>query len=136
MLPDVSSGTPRWGGIMRSRFVLQRSHAVPDEAARYVAAVDLAPAAHAACGPTYRALRVLAGSSLHAMLKRLHLPTIRCLDTDLAVRAEAEGMGYRVRLDTMVREELAHRAEAPTRSARRQFSRASHHRRLRIHLPK
>lgn len=32
---------------------------------------------------------------LDAMLKRLHLPTIRRLYAELTLRAEAEGMSYR-----------------------------------------
>ena len=54
---------------------------------------------------------------LDAMLKRLHLPTIRRLHAELAVRAEAEGMGYRAYLDTLVAEEIAHRAETRLRRA-------------------
>ncbi len=54
---------------------------------------------------------------LDAMLKRLHLPTIRRLHAELAVRAEAEGMGYRVYLDTLIAEEIAHRAETRLRRA-------------------
>ena len=56
-------------------------------------------------------------SDLDAMLKRLHLPTIRRLHAELAVRAEAEGMGYRAYLDTLVAEEIAHRAETRLRRA-------------------
>lgn len=46
-----------------------------------------------------------------AMLKRLHLPTIRRLYGDLAVRAEQEGMSYRTYLETLCAEEIAHRAQ-------------------------
>jgi DNA replication protein DnaC len=57
---------------------------------------------------------------LDAMLKRLHLPTIRRLHDELALRAEAEGMSYRVFLETLAAEEVAHRAQTRiTRSVRR-----------------
>ncbi|WP_310571212.1 ATP-binding protein [Gemmatimonas sp.] len=56
------------------------------------------------------ALPPAAPPDLDAMLKRLHLPTIRRLHAELAVQAEAEGMGYRAYLDTLVAEEIAHRA--------------------------
>lgn len=45
------------------------------------------------------------------MLKRLHLPTVRRLYGELATRAEGDGMGYRSYLETLVSEEIAHRAE-------------------------
>src|SRR5579872_288189 len=48
---------------------------------------------------------------LDGMLRRLHLPTVRRLYGDLATRAEAEGMSYRTYLETLVAEEIAHRAE-------------------------
>src|SRR3970282_1577312 len=48
---------------------------------------------------------------LDGMLRRLHLPTIRRLYGDLATRAEADGMGYRVYLETLIAEEVAHRTE-------------------------
>lgn len=48
---------------------------------------------------------------LEAMLKRLHLPTIRRLYADLAVRAEQEGMSYRTFLEILCAEEIAHRAQ-------------------------
>lgn len=48
---------------------------------------------------------------LDGMLKRLHLPTVRRLYADLATRAEAEGMSYRLYLETLAAEEIAHRAE-------------------------
>ena len=54
---------------------------------------------------------------LDAMLKRLHLPTVRRLHTELAVRAEAEGMSYHTYLETLVAEEIAHRAETRLRRA-------------------
>lgn len=54
---------------------------------------------------------------LDAMLKRLHLPTIRRLHAELAVRAEADGMSYHTYLETLVAEEVAHRAETRLRRA-------------------
>lgn len=64
---------------------------------------------------------------LDAMLKRLHLPTIRRLHADLAVRAEQEGMSYRTFLETLCAEEIAHRAQTrisrSTRKARFPFLR-------------
>jgi DNA replication protein DnaC len=48
---------------------------------------------------------------LDAMLKRLHMPTIRRLYADLAVRAEQEGMSYHTFLETLCAEEIAHRAQ-------------------------
>jgi DNA replication protein DnaC len=48
---------------------------------------------------------------LDGMLQRLHLPTVRRLYPELTLRAEAEGMGYRPYLETLVAEEIAHRAE-------------------------
>ena len=57
---------------------------------------------------------------LDGMLKRLHLPTVRRLYGELATRAEAEGMGYRTYLETLVSEEIAHRAETRvTRAVRK-----------------
>ena len=57
---------------------------------------------------------------LDGMLRRLHLPTVRRLYPDLATRAEAEGMGYRMYLETLVAEEIAHRAETRvTRAVRK-----------------
>jgi DNA replication protein DnaC len=57
---------------------------------------------------------------LDGMLKRLHLPTVRRLYGELATRAEAEGMGYRSYLETLVAEEIAHRAETRvTRAVRK-----------------
>ena len=53
---------------------------------------------------------------LDAMLKRLHLPTVRRLYRDLQERAEAEEMSYRDFLATLIAEEVAHRAQ--TRIAR------------------
>lgn len=48
---------------------------------------------------------------LDGLLRRLHLPTVRRLYGELATRAEAEGMAYRTYLETLVAEEVAHRAE-------------------------
>lgn len=57
---------------------------------------------------------------LDAMLKRLHLPTVRRLYPELALRAEAEGMSYRDFLEILAAEEIAHRAQTRiTRSVRR-----------------
>lgn len=54
---------------------------------------------------------------LDAMLKRLALPTIRRLHAEPAVRAEADGMSYHTYLETLVAEEIAHRAETRLRRA-------------------
>ena len=61
---------------------------------------------------------------LDGLLRRLHLPTVRRLYGELATRAEAEGMSYRTYLETLVAEEVAHRAETRiTRAVRKaQFS--------------
>lgn len=48
---------------------------------------------------------------LDGMLKRLHLPTVRRVYPELTPRAEADGMSYRTYLETLVAEEIAHRAE-------------------------
>lgn len=57
---------------------------------------------------------------LDGMLRRLHLPTVRRLYGELASRAEAEGMGYRVYLETLIAEEVAHRSETRiTRAVRK-----------------
>ena len=54
------------------------------------------------------------------MLRRLHLPTVRRLYGELAARAEAEGMGYRAYLETLIAEEVAHRSETRlTRAVRK-----------------
>jgi DNA replication protein DnaC len=59
-------------------------------------------------------------NDVDAMLKRLHLPTIRRLHADLAMRAEQEGMSYRLYLETLCAEEIAHRAQTRiTRSVRK-----------------
>jgi len=56
-------------------------------------------------------MRTPPGTDLDAMLKRLHLPTIRRLHAELAVRAEQDGMSYRDFLEILVAEEIAHRAQ-------------------------
>lgn len=48
---------------------------------------------------------------LDGMLRRLHLPTVRRLYPELATRAETEGMAYRLYLETLIAEEIAHRSE-------------------------
>ena len=50
-------------------------------------------------------------ADLEAMLRRLHLPTIRRLYAELALRAEEEGMSYRTFLEILFAEEIAHRAQ-------------------------
>ncbi len=50
-------------------------------------------------------------TDLDAMLKRLHLPTVRRLYPELAVRAESESMSYHEYLGILIAEEIAHRAE-------------------------
>jgi DNA replication protein DnaC len=66
-------------------------------------------------------VRAAAGTGdLDAMLKRLHLPTVRRLHAELAVQAEAEGMSYRDFLEILAAEEIAHRAQTRiTRSVRK-----------------
>jgi len=57
---------------------------------------------------------------LDAMLKRLHLPTVRRLWAELALRAESEDMSYRTFLETLCAEEIGHRAQTRiTRSVRK-----------------
>jgi DNA replication protein DnaC len=57
---------------------------------------------------------------LDAMLKRLHLPTVRRLYPELMLRAETEGMSYRTFLEILISEEIAHRAQTRiTRSVRK-----------------
>ncbi len=57
---------------------------------------------------------------LDAMLKRLHLPTVRRLWAELALSAESEGMSYRTYLEILCSEEIAHRAQTRlTRSVRK-----------------
>ena len=56
-------------------------------------------------------MRAAVGSGdLDAMLKRLHLPTIRRLHGELAIQAEAEGTSYHDFLEILAAEEIAHRA--------------------------
>ena len=52
-----------------------------------------------------------ASYDLDAMLRRLHLPTIRRLYPELTLRAEEEEMSYRTFLEILFAEEIAHRAE-------------------------
>ena len=57
---------------------------------------------------------------LEGMLRRLHLPTVRRLYSELATRAEADGMSYHTYLETLIAEEIAHRAETRlTRAVRK-----------------
>lgn len=57
---------------------------------------------------------------LDALLRRLHLPTVRRLYPDLAERAEQEGLAYRDFLALLMAEEVAHRAQTRIqRSVRR-----------------
>lgn len=57
---------------------------------------------------------------LDGMLRRLHLPTVRRLYGELALRAEGEGMSYHTYLETLVAEEIAHRSETRiTRAVRK-----------------
>src|SRR5919198_5152856 len=46
-----------------------------------------------------------------ALLRRLHLPTVRRLYPDLAQRAEQDDLGYRDFLALLMAEEVAHRAQ-------------------------
>jgi DNA replication protein DnaC len=48
---------------------------------------------------------------LDALLRRLHLPTVRRLYPELATRAEEEGLSYRDFLSTLMAEEVAHRTQ-------------------------
>lgn len=50
-------------------------------------------------------------TELDAMLKRLHMPTIRRQWRDLQARAEQSSMGYAAYLETLVAEEVAHRGQ-------------------------
>lgn len=57
---------------------------------------------------------------LDGMLRRLHLPTVRRLYAELALRAESDGMSYHTYLETLIAEEIAHRAETRvTRAVRK-----------------
>lgn len=60
---------------------------------------------------------VVPPTDLEAMLKRLHLPTVRRLYGELARRAEGESMTYQTFLELLVAEEIAHRAETRLRRA-------------------
>lgn len=61
-----------------------------------------------------------APTDLDGMLKRLHLPTIRRLHLELALRAEDEDMSYRTFLEILAAEEVGHRAQTRiTRSVRK-----------------
>src|SRR5207247_1651705 len=51
------------------------------------------------------------GIDLDALLRRLHLPTVRRLYPDLTQRAEQEGLAYREFLALLIAEEVAHRAQ-------------------------
>ena len=53
----------------------------------------------------------LAAIDLDRLLRRLHLPTIRRLHSELAESAEEDGMSYRDYLATLVAEEVAHRTQ-------------------------
>ena len=48
---------------------------------------------------------------LDALLRRLHLPTVRRLYPELTTRAEEEGLSYRDFLSVLMAEEVAHRAQ-------------------------
>src|SRR5262245_7180837 len=48
---------------------------------------------------------------LDALLRRLHLPTVRRLYPELLPRAESDGLSYRDVLATLMAEEVAHRAQ-------------------------
>jgi DNA replication protein DnaC len=48
---------------------------------------------------------------LDALLRRLHLPTVRRLYPDLAEQAESDGLSYRDFLALLIAEEVAHRAQ-------------------------
>ena len=57
---------------------------------------------------------------LDGMLRRLHLPTVRRLYAELALRAESDGMSYHTYLETLIAEEIAHWAETRvTRAVRK-----------------
>lgn len=54
---------------------------------------------------------------LDALLRRLHLPTVRRLYPELEVRAEKDGLSYRDYLAVLVAEEVAHRAQTRVQRA-------------------
>lgn len=56
-------------------------------------------------------LTAVATMDLDAMLKRLHLPTVRRLYGELESRAEREELSYRDYLAILIAEEVAHRAQ-------------------------
>jgi len=56
---------------------------------------------------------------LDALLRRLHLPTVRRLYKELADRAEKEEMSYHDYLGTLIAEEVAHRAQTRIERATR-----------------
>jgi hypothetical protein len=63
--------------------------------------------------------RTLRSTDLDAMLKRCTCPPSGA-STELALRAEEEGMSYRTFLEILVAEEIAHRAQTRiTRSVRK-----------------
>jgi hypothetical protein len=51
------------------------------------------------------------GIDLDALLRRLHLPTVRRLYPELAQRAEGDGLSYRDFLALLMAEEVAHRTQ-------------------------
>jgi DNA replication protein DnaC len=50
-------------------------------------------------------------TELDTLLRRLHMPTVRRLWSDLQVRAEKESLRYSEYLETLVAEEVAHRGQ-------------------------
>lgn len=81
------------------------------------------PVARRPRGPSAPPTPVPPVHDLDGMLRRLHLPTVRRLYGDLgelALRAESDGMSYHTYLETLVAEEIAHRAETRvTRAVRK-----------------
>jgi DNA replication protein DnaC len=53
----------------------------------------------------------MTATELDTLLRRLHMPTVRRLWSDLQVRAEKESMRYSEYLETLVAEEVAHRGQ-------------------------
>jgi hypothetical protein len=75
------------------------------------------------CGAEMRILAFLTAaplSDLDAMLRRLHLPSVRRLYPDLALRAEAEGMSYRDFLEILICADITVTREALAASSRTQ----------------
>ena len=70
---------------------------------------------------------MMAAPDLDALLRRLHLPTVRRLVAELEARAESESLSYRDFLALLMAEEVAHRAqtriERSTRKPRLSFLR-------------